>query len=274
MAKKALYEKYLVKPSKDFNLNSIETDDVQGWEKAEAKIKLAENIEKIDALQEQLYAEGKQALLVVIQAMDAAGKDSTIKELTNGLNPQGVQVTSFKVPSTEEKAHDFLWRVHAKAPAKGTIGIFNRSHYEEVLVVKVHGWADEELTEKHYKHINQFEKLLTDHGTRVLKIMLHISPEYQLEQFKERLEDPTKNWKFNPADLEERKLWKSYMKAFEQLLNECSTDYAPWYVIPSENKWFRTLTISELVLDTLKSMNPQYPAPTYNPADITPDKLV
>lgn len=271
---KKIYDKYRVKVGKKFALKSVKPDDNQGWSKEDAKAKLAENIAEIDALQEKLYAEGKQALLVVIQAMDAGGKDSTIKELTNGLNPQGILVTSFKAPSTEEKAHDFLWRVHHKAPSKGHIGIFNRSHYEDVLIVKVHQWVDDSTIEKRYKQINQFEKMLSENGTRILKIMLHISPEYQLAQFKERLTDPEKHWKFNPADLEERKLWKKYMKAFESALQECTTEHAPWFVVPSENKWFRILTVSQIILDTLKDMNPQFPAPSYDPAQFDVEQLV
>ena len=257
----------LYKVQSPFQLAQILPNDVQGLEKAAAKEKLLANLALIDALQEKLYAENKQALLVVIQAMDAGGKDSTIEAITTGLNPQGVRVASFKAPSTLEMSHDFLWRVHQQVPPKGHISIFNRSHYEEVLIVRVKGWASPELTEKRYQHINDFERLLTDSGTHLLKFMLHISPEYQLEQFRERIQDPAKHWKFNPADLEERKSWDSYMESFELLLNKCSPANAPWYVIPAEHKWFRTLVISEIILEKLQAMNPQFPEPTFNPAD-------
>ena len=263
----SFYDVLKVDPSKKFSLKQVNPAETLSFEENAAKAKLKRNLRSIDLLQEKLYAEDKQALLVVIQAMDAGGKDSTIKAITEGLNPQGVLVSSFKAPSSEELSHDFLWRIHQQAPPKGHIGIFNRSHYEDVLVVKVHNWAPEKLIRKRYGHINTFEQMLADHGTRVLKFMLHISPEYQLEQFKERIEDPKKHWKFNPADLEERKHWSAYMKAFEEMLNRCSTDEAPWYVIPSENKWFRTMVISEIIKDTLKKMKPKFPKPYFNPEE-------
>jgi PPK2 family polyphosphate:nucleotide phosphotransferase len=255
-------EKYRV--NAPFSLSSVLPSDVQDLDKTAAKTKLAANLERIDELQEKLYAENKQSLLIVIQAMDAGGKDSSIKAITKGLNPQGVRVSSFKAPTSLELAHDFLWRVHQQVPPKGYIQIFNRSHYEEVLIVRVKGWASPELTEKCYQHINDFERLLTDSGTHILKFMLHISPEYQLEQFKERVEDPTKHWKFNPADLEERKSWTKYMESFELLLNKCSPENAPWYVIPAEHKWFRSLAISEIILKKLEEMNPQFPEPAFD----------
>ena len=214
--------------------------------------------------QERLYAESKQSLLVVLQAMDAAGKDSTIEKLTRNLNAQGCQIHSFKAPSKRELSHDFLWRIHQRAPAAGEITLFNRSHYEDVLIVKVHGWASEEIIERRYEHINSFEAMLADRGTRVLKFMLHISPEYQLNRFKRRLDNDEKNWKFNPADLDERKLWPQYMQAFETAQAKCSSEQAPWYIVPAENRIYRDLMIASVMLDALKDMDPQYPKPDYD----------
>ncbi|HEX9660211.1 MAG TPA: polyphosphate kinase 2 family protein [Rhodothermales bacterium] len=256
-----------------FSLSSVDPGDVQDWKKGPAKECFSENKEAIIELQERLYAEGKQSLLFVFQAMDAGGKDSTIRELCSGINPQGCRVSSFKAPSKEELAHDFLWRIHAQTPAKGMIRIFNRSHYEDVLIVKVHGWAPSQLIEKRYGHINDFERLLTDHGTQIVKVMLHISPEYQLEQFRDRLAESRKWWKFNPDDLTERKRWDEYMEAFETALNRCSTNEAPWYVVPSERKWFRLLVVSQLMRDALERMNPKYPAPSFDPKEWTPERL-
>ena len=267
------YSRYLVNPGSSFQLSAINTAEVQGWDKKTAQKKLKENRKRIAELQEALFAEDKHAVLLVLQAMDAGGKDSTIEAITQGVNPQGVVVTGFKAPSKEELDHDFLWRIHEHAPRKGNIGIFNRSHYEDVLIVKVHDWASPDLIEKRYGHINAFEELLHDHGTRIVKIMLHVSPEYQLEQFEERIVEPTKQWKFNPGDLKERKRWNQYMEAFETALNRCSTEYAPWYVVPSEHKWFRTMVVSQILLDILEDLNPQYPEPDYDPNEWTLEAL-
>jgi PPK2 family polyphosphate:nucleotide phosphotransferase len=212
-------------------------------------------------LQRRLYAEDKQKLLIVFQAMDAGGKDSTIRKVFRGVNPQGVRVHSFKVPSKEELAHDFLWRVHKVVPAKGMIGVFNRSHYEDVLVVRVHNIVPESIWRPRYEQINQFEKLLTDTGTAVLKFFLHISPEEQKERFQDRLDEPDKNWKFSLEDLEKRKLWPDYMAAYEEMLQQCTTLWAPWYVIPADQKWYRNLAITRTIVYTLKQMDPQYPPP-------------
>ena len=210
-------------------------------------------------LQRQLYAEGEQKLLIVLQAMDAGGKDGTIRNMLKGVNPQGVRVQSFKVPSKEELAHDFLWRVHKVVPAKGMIGVFNRSHYEDVLVVRVHNIVPESVWRPRYTQINQFEKLLHDTGTRILKFYLHISKDEQKERFQSRLDEPDKNWKFSLEDLEKRKFWPDYMAAYEEMLQECSTAWAPWYVIPANQKWYRNLTIMRTIVHTLREMNPQYP---------------
>ena len=210
-------------------------------------------------LQRQLYAEDKQKLLIVLQAMDAGGKDGTIRNILKGVNPQGVRVNSFKAPSKAELAHDFLWRIHKVVPARGMIGVFNRSHYEDVLVVRVHDLVPESVWRPRYTQINQFEKLLHDTGTRILKFYLHISKDEQKERFQARLDEPEKNWKFSLEDLEKRKFWPNYMAAYEEMLQECTTEWAPWYVIPANQKWYRNLTIMRTIVHTLREMNPQFP---------------
>jgi PPK2 family polyphosphate:nucleotide phosphotransferase len=217
--------------------------------------------DELAGLQERLYAESGQALLVVLQAMDAGGKDGTIKHVFSGVNPQGVRVTSFKQPTAEELAHDFLWRVHANAPRHGYIGIFNRSHYEDVLIARVHGLVDESVWRGRYRHINHFEALLHDAGTRVVKLFLHISREEQADRLRKRLENPEKRWKFQRGDLAERERWDDYVAAYEEAIARTSTAHAPWYVIPGDHKWFRNWAVSRVVIETLADMDPQFPAP-------------
>ena len=210
--------------------------------------------------QTRLYAEGKQKLLVVLQAMDAGGKDGTIRSVFQGVNPQGVRVHSFKVPSKEELDHDFLWRIHKVVPGKGMMGVFNRSHYEDVLVVRVYDIVTEAVWRPRYEQINQFEKLLHDTGTRILKFYLHISKKEQKARFQARLDDPSKHWKFSLEDVEKRKYWDDYMAAYEEMLEKTTTPWAPWYVIPSDQKWYRNLAISRVIMATIKEMNPLYPS--------------
>ena len=266
-------DRYRIAPGASPGLADRETDVTLGIDKDDAKDATKDLADQADDLQERLYAEGKRSILFVLQAMDGAGKDSTIRSVFGPLNPQGVTVASFKAPSKEELAHDFLWRVHEKAPHRGHIRVFNRSHYEDVLIVKVHRWASPEIIERRYGHINAFESLLTDAGTRVVKVMLHVSKAYQLERFRRRLERPDKHWKFNPEDLDERGHWGAYQEAFETALARTSTEQAPWYVIPAETRWFRDLVISQLLVDTLESMDPQYPEPSFDPADYPPESL-
>lgn len=248
----------------DSVLKDFETLSDGGYSKKQLKELRQHYWQQVAELQETLFAESKQSLLIVLQAMDAAGKDSTIEKLTQNMNAQGCHVHSFKKPTKLELAHDFLWRVHAKAPAQGEVTLFNRSHYEDVLIVKVHGWANNETIEKRYQHINNFEQLLTDRGTHVLKFMLNISPEYQLERFKNRLARPEKNWKFNPGDLDERKLWTDYMQAFQDAMQCCSSETAPWYVVPAENRLFRDVLIGATIAQKLKAMKPQFPEPDFD----------
>ncbi|MFK7822295.1 MAG: polyphosphate kinase 2 family protein [Planctomycetaceae bacterium] len=220
-------------------------------------------------LQNLLYADGSQKLLVVFQAMDAGGKDGTIRKVFRGVNPQGVKVTSFKRPSTVELAHDFLWRTHLAVPGKGMVGVFNRSHYEDVLVVRVDEIVPESIWRPRYEMINNFEHLLSKTGTRILKFYLHISREEQKQRFEERLEIPEKHWKFDVGDLKKREQWADYMAAYEEMLQQCTTDEAPWYVIPSDQKWYRNLAITRVIVDTLKDMNLAYPEQTDDLSGIT-----
>jgi PPK2 family polyphosphate:nucleotide phosphotransferase len=265
--------RFLVEPGQAAGLAARATAETLGLDRDAAEAATADNIARANDLQEALYAEGKQSVLFVFQAMDAAGKDSTTQKVFGPLNPQGVTVASFKAPTTEELSHDFLWRVHEMAPPAGMIRVFNRSHFEDVLIVRVHGWATPEVIERRYEHIRAFERLLVDRGTRIVKVMLHISPAYQLERFKRRLRKPDKQWKFNPADLKERAHWDAYMDAFERAMTETSTQDAPWYVVPAEERWFRDLVVSQLIVDVLEDMNPQYPPLDYDPADYPPDSL-
>lgn len=224
-------------------------------------------------LQEKLYAENKRSLLLVFQAMDAGGKDSTIKTITKLINPAGINIASFKAPSEKEKDRDFLWRIHDQIPEKGNITVFNRSHYEDVIIARARKLATLEEIEKRYVDINNFEKYLYHQNITVIKFMLHISPEYQYERFEHRLSDPEKWWKFSKNDLEERKLWGAYMDAFEIALSKCSTQNAPWYIIPAENKAFRCLLTSEILRRTLEDMDPQYPPPSFDPDIYNVDNL-
>jgi PPK2 family polyphosphate:nucleotide phosphotransferase len=228
----------------------------------EAQADLQAQVERLTRLQYLLYAEKKHSVLIVLQGIDAAGKDGTCWHVMSAMNPQGTSVTGFKQPSEEERAHDFLWRVHPHAPGQGQIAVFNRSHYEDVLVVRVHDLVPKEVWSKRYGLINDFEAMLADQGTTIIKLFLYISPEEQLERFKQRLDDPTRQWKISDADYKERACWDKYIDAYEDMLEKCSTLRAPWYVIPSNHKWFRNLAISEIVADTLEDLNMKMPKPT------------
>ncbi len=216
---------------------------------------------RLEALQELLYAEGRHKVLIVLQAMDAGGKDGTIRHVFDGANPQGVKVASFKKPTPRELAHDYLWRVHRHTPGAGEIAIFNRSHYEDVLVVRVHGYVPPERWQRRYRHIVEFERLLAEEGTTILKFFLHISKEEQKQRLQARLDEPHKRWKFAKGDLAERKLWGDYMLAFEAALSETSTEHAPWYVIPADRKWYRNLVISRILVDALEGLGMRWPDP-------------
>lgn len=223
--------------------------------------------EELIEWQIRLYAEGRRALLVVLQGMDAAGKDGTIRHVFKGVNPQGVTVTSFKEPSKRELAHDFLWRIHQNVPARGMIGVFNRSHYEDVLIVRAEKLAPQEVWSPRYEQINAFEKILADNGTTILKFFLHVSRKEQRERFRKRLEDPRAFWKFCPHDVERSQLWDEYRAAFEDALSRCNSDAAPWYVIPADQKWYRNYSICKTIVETLQEMNPAFPKSPYDPRD-------
>jgi PPK2 family polyphosphate:nucleotide phosphotransferase len=256
------FNKHRVQKDDKVNLSKSETDGKKIEKDRAASEALCETLRgELISLQAQLYAENKQKLLIVFQAMDAGGKDGTTRSVFQGANPQGVVVTSFKRPTDEELAHDFLWRVHKAVPSKGMIGVFNRSHYEDVLVVRVHDIVPESVWRPRYETINDFEKLLTASGTRIIKFFLHISKSEQKKRFQERIDDPAKRWKFDPADLEKRKLWGGYEKAFEDMMEKCSTKECPWYIVPSDQNWYRDLVVTSVIVETLKGMNPQYPAP-------------
>ncbi|HJX68275.1 MAG TPA: polyphosphate kinase 2 family protein [Candidatus Limnocylindrales bacterium] len=248
-----------VKPGEKVNLARFDCGATFGRQKDEAEATLAANLARLTALQERIYAEAKHAVLIVLQGIDAAGKDGTISVIAGAFNPQGTPVTSFKVPTPEELAHDFLWRVHAAVPGKGEIGIFNRSHYEQVLIVRVHNLEPEARWRNHYREIRDWERMLTDEGTTILKFFLAIDKDEQRTRFQERIDDPTKRWKFKTADIAERKLWDDYTAAFEEMLSETSTDYAPWHLVPSNRNWLRNVAVSEIVADALDELNPQYP---------------
>jgi PPK2 family polyphosphate:nucleotide phosphotransferase len=254
--------RYLISPGTRVDLASIDPNDTGSWrDKESAKVTLSEVRHRIRALQERLYAEHKQSLLVVLQATDTGGKDGTIKDVFGGLNPQGVHVQSFIQPSEEELDHDFLWRIHQHTPGKGMITVFNRSHYEDVLVVRVKNLAPKSVWSSRYEAINEFEQHLVRNGTTVLKFYLHISKDEQKERLQARLDDPEKIWKFRKGDLADRALWDDYRSAFEDAISKCSTEAAPWYVIPANRKWARNIAVAEIVASTLESMNPQFPEP-------------
>jgi PPK2 family polyphosphate:nucleotide phosphotransferase len=255
-------KQFAIKPGSKLSLAKHDPRSTDGLpEKEKAKTETAEDAEAINEIQDRLFAENKRALLVVLQGIDCSGKDGTVRGVFNACGPLGIQVHSFRVPSEEERAHDYLWRVHNVCPPRGIIGIFNRSHYEDVLVVKVKGFASPEAIERRYDQINAFEKLLSENGTRVLKFMLNVSKDEQAERLKERVEDPAKQWKFNPGDLEDRKLWDQYMAAYETALSRCSTAHAPWHVVPADRNWSRNFIVGKIVRETLEEMDPKYPPP-------------
>ena len=253
---------YLIEPGSKFNIARHATSAESGQpDKDEAKQLTEQHLQRIDELQEVLYAEAKHAVLVVLQAIDAGGKDSTIRQIFEHLNPQGVSVASFKVPTPLERSHDYLWRYHQQCPPKGHITIFNRSHYESVLVERVKQIVSESVWRRRYAQINEFERTLASEGTTILKFLLHISKKEQADRFRDRLKEREKWWKFNPGDLEERRHWDDYQAAFEEAVAQCSTPWAPWYVIPADQKWYRNLHIAQVVRKTLEGLDLQYPQP-------------
>ena len=244
---------------KSFRLDDFDPSDTLGWHKDGAIAELEHDKLKLDEMQQRLAAEASCGVLLVLQAMDAAGKDGTIRSILSGLNPAGVQVTSFKVPVGHEIQHDYLWRVHDQCPAAGDIGVFNRSHYEDVLVVRVKGLVPRSVWSKRYRHICEFERMLHDEGTHIIKCFLNVSKAEQARRFQDRLDDPAKGWKFREGDLDDRKLWPKFRKAYEVAITETSTEHAPWYVVPADHNWVRNLAVAKILLRTLRDINPHFP---------------
>ncbi|HYZ15718.1 MAG TPA: polyphosphate kinase 2 family protein [Candidatus Acidoferrum sp.] len=262
-------KRFRVEPGNKVHLRDIDASSTgKHASEAEAKEEIDADGERLRKLQDVLYAENKRSLLIIVQAMDAGGKDGTIKHVFSAINPQGVYVHAFKQPTPEEAAHDFLWRAHKAAPGRRYIGLFNRSHYEDVLIARVHDLVPKKVWSKRYDRINEFEKNLAQSGTHILKFFLHITPDEQLRRFKERLEDPRKQWKISEDDYRERQYWDDYMDAYEDALEKCSTDDAPWFVIPSNHKWFRNLAVARIVVDTLDELGMTYP-----PASVDLDRV-
>jgi PPK2 family polyphosphate:nucleotide phosphotransferase len=256
-------DRYRVKQGQEVRLTNLNPDDQSAFDgnKEAAEIRLVELNKELEVLQELLFAEHKRKLLIVLQGIDTAGKDGVIRHVFDGVNPQGVRVASFKVPTAEELDHDYLWRVHKQTPGRGEIVIFNRSHYEDVLVVRVHQLVPEAVWQKRYQQINDFERMLAEEGTTILKFFLHIDLDEQKERLEARLHDPTKQWKFNMGDLAERKRWSEYTQAYGDVLNKTSTKWAPWYIVPANRKWYRNLVIATLLVETLSGLNMAYPQP-------------
>jgi PPK2 family polyphosphate:nucleotide phosphotransferase len=263
-----LLRRLRIKPDKRVQLSEGRADSVLGWEQKHAEELLIANRERLEKLQYKLYADGRFALLVVLQAMDAGGKDGVLRHVMTAFNPQGCTVTSFKAPSSDELRHDYLWRVHQHVPRRGEVGVFNRSHYEDVLIVRVNELVPRREWKQRYDQINDFERMLSANHVSVVKIFLHISKGEQRRRFEDRLREPDKQWKFNPGDLPVRKQWDQYRHAYEDALRRCNTKWAPWYWVPSDHKWFRNLAVSEILCDALESLPLRYPRPDYNPARV------
>ncbi len=256
-------DQYIVKPGAKINLSEWDPNDQKYFDsgKEAGKLHLVALNNELMALQETLYAEHKHKILLILQGMDTSGKDGTIEHVFRGVNPQGVRIANFKVPSQVELDHDYLWRIHKQVPGKGEIVIFNRSHYEDVLVVRVHNLVPKKIWSKRYAQISSFEKMLSEEGTIILKFYLHIDLDEQKERLQARLDDPNKRWKFRRGDLDERKLWPDYIQAYEDVLTKTSTRYAPWYIIPANRKWYRNLVIGSILIETLKNLKMRYPNP-------------
>jgi len=263
-------KKLIVKPNSKIRLKHLDPDYHGKHESRESALpEIQKNLQKMEPLQYLMYAENKHSLLIVLQGLDAAGKDGVVRHVLTGMNPSGCVSVNFKQPTARELAHDFLWRVHPHVPAKGSVAIFNRSHYEDVLVARVHNLVPEKVWSKRYDQINDFERLIaTENNTTILKFFLHISKEEQLERFKKRLDDPARQWKISDSDYKERDYWKDYIEAFEDVLRKTSTERAPWFIIPANHKWFRDLAISQIITRAMEEMNMQLPKPTVNLAEI------
>ncbi len=255
----SLSDQLRVAPGSRIDLDRFDAQRTHGWKREDAEAHQAEQEARLTELQERLWAEGRRSLLIVLQGIDAAGKDGTIRHVMDAFNPQGCTVTGFKAPSSEELRHDYLWRIHEHTPGKGSVAIFNRSHYEDVLIVRVHDLVPRAVWRRRYRHINDWERMLTEEGTVIRKFFLYIDRDEQRERLQARIDDPDKRWKFSAADLPERERWDSYRKAFEEMLERTSTEHAPWHLIPANRKWFRNLAVSQVLGETLEQMGPGYP---------------
>jgi PPK2 family polyphosphate:nucleotide phosphotransferase len=254
-----LSERLRVTPGSSVSLGKFDPSETFGWKREDAEAEQQQYEDKLTDLQERLWAEGTRSLLIVLQGIDAAGKDGTIRHVMDAFNPQGCDVVGFKAPTPEELRHDFLWRVHLHAPGKGSVAIFNRSHYEDVIIVRVHGLVPDKVWRGRYRSINDWERMLTEEGTTIVKFFLSIDRDEQRERLQARIEDPDKRWKFSSADLPERARWDDYLKAFEETLERTSTKWAPWYLVPANRKWFRNLAVAHILGETLERLDPQYP---------------
>ena len=263
-----LSSRFIVKPGNSVKLSQINPSYTEGLNEDNVKEALKENAKKISDLQHVLSAESKQSLLIILQGMDTSGKNGTIRHVMSRINPQGCEVTAFNVPCREEASHDFLWRIHQNIPPKGSIGIFHRSQYEDVLVPRIKRLVPVNIWKTRYEQINNFEKMLSENGVTILKFFLHISKQEQKRRLIERITIPKKQWKLNPSDIKEREYWDKYKRAYEDVLNKCSTEWAPWYVIPSNNKWFRNFAISQIVAEAMEKMNMQYPEASIDMSEI------
>jgi PPK2 family polyphosphate:nucleotide phosphotransferase len=253
-------KRYRVKPGRPADLSDQAAGDTGDYKnESDASSRTGHLIQKLATLQERLYAEGRRAVLLVLQGTDTSGKDGTIRHVLSGVNPQGCQVTSFKSPTPLERSHDFLWRVHAACPPRGTLGIFNRSHYEDVLITRVHGWITDKEAEHRLRQIRDFEKMLAKNGTRILKFFLHLSRKEQKKRLLARLDDPAKRWKFSPEDVRERGYWKAYQKAYAEAISATSTEEAPWFIVPADHKWYRNLVVADRLVHALEDMDPRPP---------------
>jgi PPK2 family polyphosphate:nucleotide phosphotransferase len=261
VGKDRLSDHLRVAPGSRIDLDRFDASRTHGWRREQAEAQQADHELRLTELQERLWAEGRHGLLIVLQGIDAAGKDGTIRHVMDAFNPQGCSVVGFKAPSGAELGHDYLWRIHQHTPAKGTVAIFNRSHYEDVLVVRVHDLVPRAVWRRRYRHINEWERMLSDEGTTIVKFFLYIDRDEQRARLQARLDDPDKRWKFSTGDLPEREHWNDYVKAYEEMLERTSTDWAPWYLIPADRKWFRNLAVAHILGETLEDLHPEYPTP-------------
>lgn len=267
-----IIKKFMVIEDKKINLQRLSPNYDGGFNEKEAEYILMQNLKKrMSELQYKLYADKRKALLIVLQGIDTSGKDSTIRHVISAFNPQSCTVTPFKEPTAEEVSYDFLWRIHKRVPAKGKIAVFNRSHYEDIIQPRVHKIVQKSIWSQRYRHINEFERCLSENGTKIIKFFLHISKEEQRKRLEERIKDPSKQWKISQRDIMERKFWNSYMGAYQEIINKCSNMWAPWYIIPANKKWFRNFAVGLIIVNTLEGMKPKFPKPMIDLSRFTID---